>query len=369
MAWRAVEATDVVLLRVMLSRRLRAPAFVSGALLAIAAGVGCAQAYAEGTAPAASADSGSADAPDPQVDGAEADTSPTPVPPPTSFEVASGLSSFGGIAATDTMVYVTETSPARVSAFPIGGGARLPLLDGVGRPGPITLAASEAIWSDLDVASLTRGSAGGSIQNPFNAPAGRPGLVLSFQQGFVVSLSVDPASQTGEVHQYEASGDPKVSTPTSVNPGDLVAASSSKIYWTEPNAGQIRRGFVGVDMNVLLVDGEPGCAFIAEHAGTVYWTRPSAGLVRALGAGTTGAVTLASGETGLASITADDSGVYWLTSDGRLRRKRIDQELPPATIAQGFAASYVDARTHRIALTAKYIVWLTSDGRILRADK
>lgn len=50
------------------------------------------RAYAEGTAPAASADGGSPDAPDPQVDAAEADTSPAPVPPPTSFEVASGLS-------------------------------------------------------------------------------------------------------------------------------------------------------------------------------------------------------------------------------------------------------------------------------------
>ena len=131
------------------------------------------------------------------------------MPSPTSFEVASGLSSFGGIAATDTMVYVTETSPARVSAFPIGGGSRLPILDGVGRPGPISVVASEAVWSDLDVASLTRGSAGGSIQNPFNAPVGRPGLVLSSQQGVVVSLAVNAATLAAEVHQYEGSGDPK----------------------------------------------------------------------------------------------------------------------------------------------------------------
>ena len=341
-------------------------------MLAIAAGpagAGGAQSYAEATAPAASADGGSPDAPDPQVDAAEADTSPAPVPPPTSFEVASGLSSFGGIAATDTMVYVTETSPARVSAFPIGGGARLPILDGVGRPGPITLVASEAVWSDLGVASLTRGTAGGPVTNPFNVPPGRPAPVVSSQQGFVVSLAVDPATQSGEVHQHEGSGDAKASTPTALNPGDLVATSSGKIFWTEPSAGQLRRGLVGGDANVLFVDGEPGCAFVAEHAGTVYWTRPSAGLVHAFGAGAPGTVTLASGESGLGSIAADDSGVYWLTSDGQLRRKRIDQELPPATLAQGFKASFVDARTHTIALTTQYIVWLTSDGRILRADK
>ena len=44
-------------------------------------------------------------------------------------------------------------------------------------------------------------------------------------------------------------------------------------------------------------------------------------------------------------------------------------ELPVQTISQNFAASYGGTYLQGIALTKDYIVWLTSDGKVLRHAK
>jgi hypothetical protein len=153
-----------------------------------------------------------------------------------------------------------------------------------------------------------------------------------------------------------------------LNPFD-VAVQGSNVYWTESSGSRIGTVAIGQSNGTTLADGEADCQSIAADASGVYWARPDGGLVRAMRTDAAGATDLATGETHPFSLAADDSGVYWLTTDGKLRRKRVDQELPPVVLAAGFAATFTTGYVHAIALTSRYVVWLTSDGRVLRIGK
>src|SRR4051812_47636076 len=95
-------------------------AFGACAALTIGAGAACSHSYSAEDAPAdaAALEASLTDAPaDAPIDAATADSSVTPVP--TFVELASGLGTFGGIAANDKDVYFTVPSTGRVKTVPI----------------------------------------------------------------------------------------------------------------------------------------------------------------------------------------------------------------------------------------------------------
>lgn len=120
----------------------------------------------------------------------------------------------------------------------------------------------------------------------------------------------------------------------------------------------------------MRVVGESGCESIAADAQGVYWTRPHDGLVRMMVPPQTSVRSIAVNQVAPMSIASDGSGVYWLTGDGKLQRStRQVAEVPPQTLAKGFTVAENGTRVRAIALSSKYVVWVTADGHVLRTEK
>jgi len=337
-------------------------------VVAVAAGAACSQSYAEGSKPAddAGAEASAEDAQvDAEVDAFVADNAVPPVPSFT--ELATGLVDLAGIAATETDVYFTEREPGNVRSVPIGGGAVATLATASGAPGPIAIAGGHLFWANVGGKQLSRRPlVGAAVPLVASTSTTVPhALAAGADRIFVIALG---PQGVGEAQQYDFDfvAGPVVGGLS--NPFD-VAVDGSAAYWTESSTGRIGRGANGSALNDTVATGETGCEAIAANAAGAYWTRPSDGLVRAVSIQSFGVTSLAEKEVSPSSIAADDGDVYWLTGDGTVRRKRVGQELPPATIANGFKSAFAGTRVRALALTSKYVVWLTSDGRILRADK
>lgn len=353
----------------MLSRRFGAAAFGACAALATAVVVACSQSYAEDTKPGEVADGGvEADTwVEPLVDGdvtGRADAQPLPA-----FTVlVSGLTELSGIAATETDVYFTERNLGNVSSVPIGGGVPSTIAAGAGSPGPIVVAGGFLFWGDTGAAKLIRRTlSDGTLVTATPTPGKNPRAIAATADRLVVA-AIGGAS-VGEIQQYAFDFNPGTSVAGVANPFDVAVAGAS-IYWTESSGARIGMGTIGGVANQDLALGEMGCESIAANAAGVYWTRPDDGLVRMISTMTgAGATTLAAKELAPMSVTVDDMDVYWLTGDGLLRRKTLGQELPPATLAKGFSSTFIDKRVRAIALTSQYVVWITTDGRVLRTDR
>ncbi len=352
----------------MLSRRLSAVLLGACGALAVAAGEACSHPYAEnvqadGAAPDAST---TKDAPD---DGAVGNDAPTgdAAKPPAFTELATGLTDLAGIAATEKNVYFTELGPGNVSSVPIAGGAVSTIVTKTGAPGSIVIAGGFVFWADIGAATLNRlAPLDGSMTTAGLAPGKSPRAMAAGANRLVVTAIGGPSG--GEVQQYAFDLAPLESVADLANPFD-VAVTGTSIYWTEASGARIGTGTIGTAFNKQLATNESGCESIAANAAGVFWTRPEDGLVRTLGTMGAGATTIAAKELAPMSVTADDTGVYWLTGDGLLRRRTFGQELPPATLANGFASTFIDKRIRAIALTSKYVVWITTDGRVLRTDR
>jgi hypothetical protein len=223
-------------------------------------------------------------------------------------------------------------------------------------------------WADTILGELSsRPGAGGATPITVSTPTTHHVALAAAVDGIVL-LSAGPPGLMGGLQQWAvslATSQPAIGLS---NPHDVTVAGTA-IYWTE--SAQVSKGAIGASTSSVVASGETGCESIAANAAGAYWTRPNEGLVRSsvpVG-GTVGASSLAEKEVLPSSIAADDTDVYWLTGDGRLRRKTIGQELPPATLAKGFASAFAGTHVKAIALTSMYVVWITTDGRVLRVAK
>jgi hypothetical protein len=337
-------------------------------LAVTAAAAACSQSYAE----TAQADAATPDASTPDDAPAEAaiDTDTATgdsARPPTFTELATGLTGLSGVAATETDVYFTELGPGNVSSVPIGGGAVTTITTGTGAPGPIVIAGGFLFWGDTGAASLSRRPlAGGTVSSAVLALGKNPRALAASADRIVVD-AVDIAG-VGEMQQYGFDFVAGPSVGGLANPFDVAVVGTS-IYWTESAGARIGMGVTGNGTNQEIAIGETGCESIAASSAGVYWTRPAEGLVRTIVAMGAGATTLAAKELAPMAVAGDSTDVYWLTGDGLLRRKTLGQELPPATLAKGFSSAFFDKRVRAIALTSQYVVWITTDGRVLRTNK
>ena len=352
----------------MLSRRVFAAAFGAGAWLAFGVGAACSESYADGTtaADAASEASATEDATGDESDAAVADTF---VPPAPAFvELATGLGALGGISATDTTVYFTEPMSGAVRSVPIGGGPVSTVASKTpSAPGPIVAAGGYLVWADTSAPLVSsRTDLGGPGAPVEIATSTKDHVALAASADRVVLLSTSSVSLESRLEQRPLNLSTSTSLTTVAGVFD-VAVGGTTVYWTAP--GQISRGAIGATTDQVFAGGETGCESIAANAAGAYWTRPSDGLVRTQGSASLKAISLTTMEVSPSSIAVDDTDVYWLTGDGRLRRKTLGQELPPATLATGFKSAFAGTHVKAIALTTSYVVWLTTDGRVLRIAK
>jgi hypothetical protein len=350
----------------MFLRRFGAFAFGAGAALAIAAGAACSQSYAASDTPPTDAtpEASAGDAPvEAEIDADVADTFVPPVPAFT--ELATGLSELGGVAATETTVYFTEPTKGHVSSVPIAGGTITPIATAGGDVRPIAVGGTFLFWANVSGAALQQLDLTSGQLSTYGVPAGRQPAVLAAGTDRLV-VAAD-ATNDDELQQYTfvlSNGPASLSGSSAFTD---VAVAGTDVYWTQSSAAQVTKGASGVLLNTPIATGETGCESIAANSAGAYWTRPTDGLVRTTSSNGNG--TLTSGEVAPSSIVADETDVYWLTGDGKLRRKTLGQELPPATLAKGFASAFAGKRVHAIALTNKYVVWITTDGRLLRVAK
>jgi hypothetical protein len=287
--------------------------------------------------------------------------------------LASGFSDLSAVATSETTVYFVSRTAGMIWQVPLdgsGGVVALQVPPGA-TPSLVALDGNTLFWADPATSRLgSIGSVGMSfVELPDDF---KPAAIAaaSAPAGFRLVLA-GALANAGRIRQYDANFATKTeTTATFDNPFD-VAATGSKLWWTESGTGMIWEGAVDSSMAISRASGETGCESIAADPQGVYWARRGEGLIRSLPAGSPSppAQTLAKNQAGPFSITSDASGVYWLTSDGKVQRSgREPTEVPPQTIAKGFAATF-DPHVRALALTSKYVVWITSDGKVLRHDK
>lgn len=301
-------------------------------------------------------------------------------PPPDAAEggptfagdvLASGFVRLSGVAADESTVYFADREGGGIYSVPIEGGAVEKRLQGMS-PSSLAVGADGAIyWADFG-------------QNAIGVlPVGTPPTQVKVQSLRPVALALGASSEApllrvivagkgsavGTVMHFSAQlNDLGGTAAMLINPFD-VAASGSDVYWTDSAAGAIFKAAVTDSASgAALATGESDCQSIAADVLGVYWTRPAAGLVQMRSAAGT-VTSIGQNQAGAHSLAADASGVYWMTRDGKIRRSPRN-ETPLAVVAQGFDGDFgVDSYTQAIALTSKYVVWLTADGKVLRRAK
>lgn len=284
--------------------------------------------------------------------------------------LASGFVRLSGVAASESTVYFIDRAGGTTHAVPIAGGTVVKRLQGMS---PSSLAVGEdatIYWADSGQGMIGKISPGGQTSQLL-VPGLRPVALALGVSPVVPALRMIVASKgaTGTVKHFDgALADLGGTTATLVTPFD-VAVVDGDVYWTDSSAGTIFKAAVMDSASgTALATSQPDCQSIAADVRGVYWARPGAGLVQMRSPG--GNITpIGQNQAGPHSLAADDRGVYWMTRDGKIRRSARN-ETPLAVVAQGFNGDFgADSYTQAIALTSKYVVWITSDGKVLRLDR
>ena len=356
----------------MRSRRLlsRSLVLVMWSAAAITSAVAC----GSFSGAAADGDDAGADAA-PGVEGGLTDGAPTPdargvddasaplVPP---VELASGFVDLSGIAVTESMVYVAERTPGRVIEVSLAGGSVSQVAGGAGSPTGLAVAGTYLFWCDFGGETISRRPlAGGQITTVHPTP-GKASFQIAPASDRIVTVALG-AGDIGEAQQFtfDLTSGPSVGGLS--NPYD-VAVLGGNIYWTESSTGRIGQGKTGDGTNLTFAQKETDCESIAADSSGVYWAKPQSSTIRQAAVGGGGMRDLSTAESKPHSLAADGLSLYWLTSDGKVRRS-THAGGAKTTLAAGYQTSFIDAHVQALALTSQYVVWITTDGRILRVDK
>ncbi|MDB5214527.1 MAG: hypothetical protein JWO86_2454 [Myxococcaceae bacterium] len=283
------------------------------------------------------------------------------------FVLGTGYKDLRAITATETDVFfVDQAGGGGVFTVPIIGGKIRVLATG-GAPSSVAVDGDYVYWTDPPSRTIARIDIAGLGPRTMSSPEPGTGFTPSIvvgATGAVVTL-IGSNSNTGEIRQYGVDlVAPLTSSPNLTNPFSLTAFGTS-LYWTEGGAGYVVSGMVGMPTGKQLYpEGDPE-AITADAAG-VYWTIPSQGTIRGSLGGAV-PITLATGESVPRSIAADGTYVYWTTSNNELRRAGHLDGGMSSLFASGFMA-LTEMHVRAVAVTSKYVVWLTADGKVLRAD-
>lgn len=347
-------------------------------VLLMAAGAACSTFSGEESPGDAVTEAGTADdavAQPEAAPGLDATTSDGSTIPRNVAVLSSGHADLRSVVATETNAYfVARTAGVIYQVRLDGTGGVTEFYKGspVGSPSTAALYDFTLYATDFGKGLLARKEEGGgpastmptaSMLQPASvavgtSPAGVRVVVLA------MSANVGTVQQYSTELAYVLSASGTYQTPFDV------AVTGEDVWWTESSAGKIWQGQLDQTQAALRVAGESGCESIAADSLGVYWTRPQDGLVRMMVPPQQTAASIAVNQISPTSIASDTSGVYWLTGDGKLQRStRQTAEVPPQTLAKGFAVDAAGPRLRAIALTSKYVVWITGDGKVLRTDK
>jgi hypothetical protein len=288
--------------------------------------------------------------------------------PATLVELSSGYGNLRAITASETDVFfVDQANGGGVFSVPIIGGSRTVLSTG-GAPSSIAVLGDYVYWTDPTTRTVVRKSIGTGMQNGTTAEPGTdppPTIVVAATNGVVTLIGTNTATP-GRLDQYglDLPPSPMAIIGGITNPFS-VAAFGTSFYWTEGGPGFVASADVGGTIRKPLFQESDPEAIAADAAG-VYWTVPSQGKIRGSLDGKS-AITLASGQNDPRSIAGDGTYVYWTTLDNELRRAGHIDGGTSSVFASGFMAIN-EIHVRGVAVTSKYVVWLTADGKVLRLD-
>jgi hypothetical protein len=290
--------------------------------------------------------------------------------------LASGFTGLAGVAATEEQVYFVERSTGIVHAVPLGGGATTDFAREALLPSPagVVVSGGLVLWIDPSARMVAYRGVTGTTTSVLtvsdslwprsiatSASAGAPQIVMT--------VSDQDESSGGSVLELSSFASAPTYVASSFGTPFDVALLGKQVVWTDKSIGEVWAAELGGSGGAAFAMGELACESIAIDAEGIYWTKPAEGAVRmALSPTAAPPTSLASGELKPFSLVADASGVYWMTEDGKLRRS-TRSELPLQSVADGFASVFPDHHMQAVALTSKYVVWITSDGKVLRHDK
>jgi hypothetical protein len=290
--------------------------------------------------------------------------------------LATGFTSLSGITATETEVYFVEQGTGGVHGVPLDGSAKdHPIGAPAGSPRSIVLVGLELYWCDVSGFQLKKIRTDGTGFVPGTADVSRrlvevavlPDGLVSLAagrtipaEGYVIRSSLDFMTVSeGQVGTFE-------------NPVSI-ATRGTDVFWSEGSNGAIGHSPSGMVFETL-VTGETAPGSVAVDVSGVYWARPSAGLIRGKIGGANPSE-VASAQDHPTSLAADETSVYWITKDGFIRRVRHGSTAV-VDVTSGFSALTNNAGpdssvnlVRALAVTTKYVVWLTGDGKVMRAPK
>ncbi|MDB5212853.1 MAG: hypothetical protein JWO86_780 [Myxococcaceae bacterium] len=286
----------------------------------------------------------------------------------TPVELSSGYGNLRAITASETDVFfVDQANGGGVFSVPIIGGSRT-VLSTSGAPSSIAVLGNYVYWTDPTTRTVVRMPVGGGTPNATTPEPGAdpPPTIVVTATNEVVTLIGSNSAKAGRIDRYAVDLPPSPMAIISgiTNPFSIAAFGSS-FYWTEGGQGFVATVDVATaSRKALFQEGDP--EGIAADAAGVYWTVPSQGTIRGSLDGKS-AITLASGQNVPRSIAGDGSYVYWTTLDNELRRAGHIDGGTSSVFASGFMA-ISEMHVRGVAVTSKYVVWLTADGKVLRLD-
>ncbi|MDB4933396.1 MAG: putative serine/threonine-protein kinase pknH [Labilithrix sp.] len=281
----------------------------------------------------------------------------------TTTTLASGLKLLTSIAADETTVYFAESATGTIHSVPLSGGVVQHLSPGGSAPLSIALVGNQLFWTDANPYSVNRISTlGGAVLTAPASVAKAPITLTASPDGVVVLTQNGNAK--GDVQQYTRDLAPgPVVADVGVPFGAAIVGTD--VYWSESGAMTIAAGKLGDNSRIALTANESDGESIAADALGIYWARPQTKEMRAKIAGG-GFVTIAADEDDAASVCLDATHVYWVNTKAIRRYDRTSKTVE--TFATDFPpVTKLERRS--VALTSKYVVWLTDDGRVLRRDK
>jgi len=265
-----------------------------------------------------------------------------------------------GIAANETNVYWTDQDLGEIRTVPVSGGVVAAMATYGGAPTNLRVKADGTVtWGDQgNTPGLRRITGGASVTFLYTGPVGAFADLPNSETAVV-------SSKNAYLKVVDSNGDAgpgfgPYGSPTDVIPDGITAvwtASSDAQLW------KVESGFASV-----LATNEPDCQLLAANSDGVYWTRVFEGLIRKLDRADAKS-TIADSQQEPYSIAADASGVYWLTMDGAVRR--WSQSGGVVTLATGQPTAInaeTRVRSHSLATTSAYVVWLTGQD-VRRIEK
>ncbi len=291
--------------------------------------------------------------------------------------LAKGYAALSSITASETTVYFVEPSTKTIHQVPLDGSASAQSFYKRIDTTPFSALhfGERLYWTSEDKKVVGTLSLSGS---PTNTEVSQDGIVTSsiYAGSTIIGyqlILLGKKEVKGVARLYKTLSNDRTDVELfSANPRNATVAGT-EIYWTDTLSKSVSHIAPSDNSGGTVAGDEPGCDAIAADGLGVYWTRTD-GNVRMLALPLTAGsepTTLAINQNGPSSIVADATGVYWLTRDGKLQRfdRVISDALPPRPFAEGFASNFASDDIRAIALTSKYVVWITSDGKVLRRAK